>query len=309
MIKMLDHDRIKGCIFGQALGDAVGAYTEFRSRASIAKDYPRIDMFDFPPSKPVSFMKRDTKCDWTDDTDHLILLMESLTENNGKVDVYNFAARLIRWRDEGFSELGDTKGEGLGSHMGSLLASADFRSAPLQCSYALWKQTRSASNGSLMRTAIMACRNVRRKQLLTDATLVGQVTHYDPACTDAIQLVTDIIHSVLCDKYPVLIDNKQYISLTKLHLDGTDMGHVRKCEQVAIWAYYHIDDDFQTIIKCIALQGGDADTNCAVAGAILGTRLGYSNLPQDWLAKLPHHDWLMKKIDAYLETIQLSAVA
>jgi ADP-ribosylglycohydrolase len=38
----MDLDRIKGCIFGQALGDAVGAYTEFRTKKMIRKDFPRM---------------------------------------------------------------------------------------------------------------------------------------------------------------------------------------------------------------------------------------------------------------------------
>ena len=32
----------------------------------------------------------------------------------------------------------------------------------------------------------------------------------------------------------------------------------------------------------------DSDTNAAVAGALLGCKIGYNKLPQDWLTYAPH---------------------
>jgi len=40
------------------------------------------------------------------------------------------------------------------------------------------------------------------------------------------------------------------------------------------------------------LQAGDADTNGAVAGALLGCKLGASELPDSWRDGLKHKDWL-----------------
>ena len=40
------------------------------------------------------------------------------------------------------------------------------------------------------------------------------------------------------------------------------------------------------------MQGGDADTNGAVAGALLGCKLGSSALPPTWLKGLKHKGWL-----------------
>ena len=40
-------------------------------------------------------------------------------------------------------------------------------------------------------------------------------------------------------------------------------------------------------------QGGDADTNAAVAGALLGCKLGSrDHMPETWLHQLKHRDWL-----------------
>ncbi len=45
------------------------------------------------------------------------------------------------------------------------------------------------------------------------------------------------------------------------------------------------------------LQGGDADTNGAVAGALLGCKLGASKIPETWISGLKHKKWLDKKIN------------
>ena len=49
----------------------------------------------------------------------------------------------------------------------------------------------------------------------------------------------------------------------------------------------------------LLLQGGDADTNCAVAGALLGCKLGYGELSKQvptWLTTLKHKSWLEKQL-------------
>lgn len=55
---------------------------------------------------------------------------------------------------------------------------------------------------------------------------------------------------------------------------------------------------FERIITDITMCGGDADTNAAVAGSLLGSLVGYSNLPKSWAEDLRHRDWLLSKVDA-----------
>ena len=43
---------------------------------------------------------------------------------------------------------------------------------------------------------------------------------------------------------------------------------------------------------CVMFQGGDADANAAVAGAMLGCKLGLSAIPHSWIESLTHRRWL-----------------
>jgi ADP-ribosylglycohydrolase len=52
---------------------------------------------------------------------------------------------------------------------------------------------------------------------------------------------------------------------------------------------------FEELIVNFIMEGGDADTNAAVAGAVLGTYIGYANLPSHWTLGLEHKEWLMAK--------------
>lgn len=52
---------------------------------------------------------------------------------------------------------------------------------------------------------------------------------------------------------------------------------------------------FEELIVQLIMEGGDADTNGAAAGALLGAYLGYANLPPHWKLGLAHNDWLMAK--------------
>jgi len=58
--------------------------------------------------------------------------------------------------------------------------------------------------------------------------------------------------------------------------------------------------NFKEVLTEVVREGGDADTNGAVCGAVLGARLGYSRLPMDWANALPYRAWLDNKILRFL---------
>jgi hypothetical protein len=100
---------------------------------------------------------------------------------------------------------------------------------------------------------------------------------------------------------------------------NSSIGYTYKCIAAGIWALRqglaaingndsNIENNtlpsvFERIITELTMAGGDSDTNCAVAGSLLGTLFGHSNLPSQWVKDLKHHDWLLSKADAAIYLI------
>ena len=78
--------------------------------------------------------------------------------------------------------------------------------------------------------------------------------------------------------------------LSELQLDDKKgIGYTLKCMGAGFWALRQTD--FRYALEAIVFEAGDADTNGAVAGALLGCKLGFSGLPKSWL-KMCHAKWL-----------------
>lgn len=88
-----------------------------------------------------------------------------------------------------------------------------------------------------------------------------------------------------------------------LPIDGDDLGYAYICLACAFWAVKQ--EDWVEAIGKIILEGGDADTNGAAAGAILGCKLGFNKLPQFLVSQLRHKDWLEIQISALLKTLKV----
>lgn len=80
------------------------------------------------------------------------------------------------------------------------------------------------------------------------------------------------------------------------------MGYTLKTMACALWAYYHAPD-FKTGLVTIVNQGGDADTNACVAGAVLGAKFGYNNIPALYVNNLLQKEILEDRFTKYLHII------
>jgi ADP-ribosylglycohydrolase len=118
-------DRLLGCAYGQALGDAYGLSTEFETQKKVARNYPNAsELIPFPNYILTNHSRRWESGDWTDDTDQWILILETLIEDNG--DERIFVKKLKRWIEHGFPELGDFAGMGLGANVQKVITSTIF---------------------------------------------------------------------------------------------------------------------------------------------------------------------------------------
>lgn len=319
-------------IYGQCLGDAIGLTTEFKMK----RDKPLIE---FPYKNSI----RDFPiCDWTDDSDHMILVMMTLIEK-GKLDIIDFASKLKNWAINGISELGDTIGLGLSGTINMVINNPKFLTEPLTAATEVWKQAGKnlAYNGSLTRTTILSAHS--QKNIVRDMSVaLCKSTHCDPRCVAACILFNDILWDVIHtndhvdkilsssvkiarksveqeapvyeDEFAKWVKTGYTMPVCALNLDESGkINYVFKCLGAAIWVLQiirwsqnnNILPSFKKVILHLAAECGDADANCAAAGALLGAYLGYDKLPQDWINAMPHHAWLAQKVDAFLNINQI----
>lgn len=83
--------------------------------------------------------------------------------------------------------------------------------------------------------------------------------------------------------------------------ESNTIGYTFKCVGAGFWALKQTD--FRYALEQIVRNGGDADTNGAVAGALLGCKLGIKALPSTWLDGLVYKTWLDDKINKYLDLL------
>ncbi|RHZ63541.1 hypothetical protein CDV55_102627 [Aspergillus turcosus] len=353
-------DRARGTIFGGALGDAIGLYTEFLSRDLSLAAYPDGK---FQLVEPATELRNDghrnkfTKTAWTDDTDHALLILLSYLHTNGKAfKPAEFASRLRFWCEQGLRCL-DQLPLGLGQ---TVVLDKHFLKDPIATAHRHWRASnyKAAPNGSLMRTYPLGiiCLDKKLDETFQTAADFSRVTHADPRCIVSCCLATGLIRGVLRGEtlteddidtmiglslswiedwtarenqnqkvqgadasspftYPPFdVDefNKHVRaeSLAALQLDDArTMGYVYKTLGAGIWtlraAMRRIDSQvssldslFEELITSLVLCGGDADTNAAVAGSLLGAWVGFNALPASWKDGLMHVQWLSQKCDA-----------
>lgn len=68
-------------------------------------------------------------------------------------------------------------------------------------------------------------------------------------------------------------------------IDGPDQGFCLFTAAVGLQAVVR-GGGFEEGLRRVVSLGGDTDANAAVAGALLGARVGRAALPAEWLARL-----------------------
>ncbi|CAG8731705.1 18892_t:CDS:2 [Dentiscutata erythropus] len=198
------YDKLKGCIFGAALGDAVGLATEFLSKEKAKKLYG-IGPISFGSDKGYKFYAdrhrgKWFEGEWTDDTDQQLLIIDSLLCSNGRFNTRDFAKRLSKWVDDGYPELDNKPPNGIGKTVGTVLRHSKFTSQPHRAAWDTWIQfnCNMAANGALMRTAILGFPFFwDEKQVIKQTLQATKTTHTDPRCCVSSVIVTILISRLI----------------------------------------------------------------------------------------------------------------
>lgn len=299
-------DRFRGCLYGQAIGDALGLGTEFMIDEDLAWKYPH-GLQHYKQIYQDRHRKRWEIGDWTDDTDMMLCIADAVIEDKG-VNFLNIARHFKIWA-EGMPM-------GIGSHTYKVLTIGDYAENPFEVSYMAWKMSRyqSAANGGLMRTSVVG---LFPKETTACAEKICQLTHYDPRCVGSCVIVSELIHALvygiepptrsqmkdIAKQYDVeicdYIDNAWAEPHVKPLVDYDNWGYTLSTLSVALWAYWHTSS-FEEGLLAVVNAGGDADTNAAVACAVLGAKYGYSSIPNEYIEGLLYKESLDKTIDSLL---------
>lgn len=305
-------DKIYGTIFGQAIGDALGLGTEFMSKTEVREKYPG-------GLKEYSQIIRDYHRakfqlgSWSDDTDMMLCIANAIIEDKG-INLHTIARNFKQW-------VYAPETRGVGQTTLKVLSIAEYVEKPHQVAELIWRMTRTknAANGSVMRTAIIGLKKENVAQAAED---VCKLTHFDPRCVGSCVIVSEIINHLIWhdeqlsysqimtigNKYDKsiaeYIDKAYYNGIEGLELDEpSSIGYTLKALGSALWCLFHANDFEEGLLRVVN-EGGDADTNAAVACAMLGAKFGYTSIPQKYTDELTRKSDLMR-ITNYLMQIDI----
>jgi len=304
-------DKIKGAIYGQAIGDALGLGTEFMDDYDMAWKYPN-GLTHYSEIFQDRHRRRWEIGDWTDDTDMMLCIANAIIKDKG-VNLTMIAQNFKDWANG--------VPMGIGANTYKVLMFGDYVEHPLDVSRKVWELSRykSAANGGLMRTSIVGLLPTDVEQNAAD---ICRLTHCDPRCVGSCVIVSELIHAhvyglpvptyeqiiATSRKYDdriaefITLSQNQDIKALGLQEEGS-IGYTLKTLAAGLWAYWHADT-FQDGLLTVVRAGGDADTNAAVACSILGAKFGFNAIPSEYVDGLIYRDQLEEVIQGMMELIE-----
>ena len=284
--------RVLGCLYGQAVGDSIGAGFEFMTARQIQNLHTLVfvDFFKSP------CFANHIPGQVTDDTEMARCLSRSIIETKGYyyADVHN---RYVAWLNSNPIDIGNTCRAGI---TGSPSASSE-------------------SNGTLMRIAPLAIYSLASEFDI----LVNEAQPVEKAARRVFRLVQSECNQTHLS-YTVIWATYIYVQAIRRSLEGSSptdtykmcvgmLSRLRRTtpevEQVYSWIS-NCDDvweqpnsnighckvalqyafsclkkelPFKEALNRVIRQGGDTDTNGAIVGALLGANQGISGIPSKWV--------------------------
>ena len=312
------NDRARGALLGMAVGDALGTTYEFERMEQ--PDYPRLatgPATDVVGKGPFNLPAGAI----TDDTQLAVCLARSLAEHRVLVPD-DVGLRFVGWMSEAFDIGNQTRwsldriaaGEpaataGLATGRASERRAAGngslMRTAPIAVAYAqrpLAELVAAAITESLITHADPRC---ALACAAFDAAIASAITTGDAAAmlpaaalglrrgaedlrarwTDAADLAC--LEQAVVDLEGDLAaahDETPGVDRPAHHLYKTG-GFVRVALRLAVWHLAHTSSWKDALVD-VASRGGDADTNAAIVGALLGARDGAAAIPAAWIERV-----------------------
>lgn len=285
-------NRKKGCFYGLAIGDALGAAVEFKKPGQFAevKSYRGFGPHGLLPGQ------------WTDDTSMALALADSIAKGwDIKSQLENYAL----WFETGkYSvngrcfDIGTTTRSALYEFIdnGRLISDND----PVL-----------SGNGSIMRLAPVPIKYIGDPEIIDYLKESSLTTHASDQCVSACVALGLILEGLIEGKSKESVLDKDFVSEKldplidkviqgsyKLGINIKGSGWVVESLEASLWAFHTSNSFEETVLKAVNL-GDDADTTGAIAGQLAGAYYGFNKIPQHLIDGLDRKDM----IETYLNPI------
>lgn len=308
---MTNYERVLGCLYGMATGDALGVPSSFMTPDYIAKTWGWIDTF-YPPEKGHIYHDGLKAGEYTDDTEQALALMKSFLRNKRVVprDVVN---EILAWADRVKDKYASPLGPSTEKALKAIRDGADLT---LSGRY-------GNTNGSAMRISpvgiIHGLRGSSCEELVKDVYLTCLPTHNTTVCvssaaavawgiavclqgeTDMDTIIQETMRAAEIGKqygYPIVSpsisrriewiydmvkkapDRESAMKEIYDYFGGGDVA--AESVPVAIGLFALGKGDPKEVNEICVNFGGDCDTNAAMAGAMAGAMSGVDAVPEAW---------------------------
>ena len=303
-------DRVRGVLYGQAVGDAMGMPTELWPVAQIRQRYPGgvMDFMAGPRENDIAVNYLQGQ--YTDDTSQALLILDSLRANHWEVQPQDLAQRLLAWAQSIHAFERNILGPSSKAALLAIQAGQDPRTIT----------QKAVTNGCAMRIAPVGAlfRPQQLSELVTMVVGVTRVTHATDVAFSGAAMVAGAVTAALADyDWPALLDWALLAGDTAGKFgtptwEASPQARLRLGLQIArdtrhdpaeftrqlaalvgtgtavsesVPAALAIADYGRDMRRCALLAanlGGDTDTIGAMAVAICGAKQGYQQLPMGW---------------------------
>jgi ADP-ribosyl-[dinitrogen reductase] hydrolase len=296
----------KGCWLGLAIGDALGATNEFKTKEAIAAPVRDLVGGGWLGLKAGEI---------TDDTEMALCVLEAYASGYSLEKV---AEHFLGWLN--------SKPKDIGNLTRAALSELKRGVSPRESGRVAWEQMShsGAGNGAVMRSAPTALvRAFDREVRVIETIEIARITHFDRRAVEAALWQNAMIAAFLCKSLDPWAAAQQELEFARAEqgwgaVRGEDVldwaargrsmelaaldtsGYALATVQVAAFVLEHCDSFEDGLIVAVN-QGGDADTIGAVTGALLGAKFGLSSIPERWLAGLLWKSRLEKVLEKALE--------
>lgn len=261
---------------GLAVGDAVGASTEFLEKDEIIKIYGIVD--DMLGGGWLNLKPGET----TDDTAMMIAVAKGILKSPHD-PIKSIGENFLAWESTKPKDIGvtilytfkyvkeETNGDWLkAAHIAHLVLK------------------KSAGNGSLMRCLPIALFYKDEDEMIDKTIKQSRMTHYDNLAAEACVIYNKIAFDILNNGTDMKESIIKHVTKTRYEMfinedpSANPDGYVVNTFSWVIRTLMRTSS-YRSAVLSLTNLGHDADTTSAIAGGLAGLHYGYQSIPSEWV--------------------------